>query len=274
MRSAGAIALLLLGAFPASAAALVDPVSVSRSVTVPSGATRSLSLACPGTAVALHAAASYELGSDSVPGSHARRWTFRFTSDANDARRVVRAELRCARLRLPVGIEDVRLVVGTVRGPDVAVAARSTTRIALTCKRGHVPTGWGLERGDAGGAIAVAAAAPTRRGFVFKLENTGDAGATATPRIRCLERTQRAAGGETHSFETRIASFRDRGGTARHACRRGEYSVAAGVSLDPAADVLLTGATPTGERGAHWSFSETAPVTTTLVCLARGTRFR
>jgi hypothetical protein len=276
MRSAGVIGLFVLAAVPGSAAAApaVDPASVSRSVVVPSGATRTLTLSCPGTAVALHGAASSELGTDSIPGSNPQRWTFRFTSEAGDPRRRVRALVRCVALRVPAGIGDVRLVVGTARRNDVFVVAGATRRVALTCAPGMVPTGWGLERGSAGRAMAVAAASPTRRGFVFQLENTGDVGASATPRIRCLDRTQRAEGGATHTFATRVASFDVTGSASRRLCRRGEYSVSAGVSLDPADDVILRRATPTGERGGVWRFSGGAAATTSLVCLARRTGFR
>jgi hypothetical protein len=276
MRSAVAIGLLVLVAVPASAAAApaVDPSSISRSVIVPSGATRTLTLTCPGTAVALHGAASSELGSDSIPSADPQRWTFRFTSNAGDPRRRAGAIVRCVGLRVPAGLDGVRLVVGTLRRPDVFVVAGATRRVVLTCDPGMIPTGWGIARGGAGRAIAVAAAAPTRRGFVFQLENTGDVGASATPRIRCLERTQRAEGGRTHSFASRVASFEDTASAARHLCRRGEYSVSAGVSLDLADDVVLTRATPTGERGGIWRFSGGAEATTSLVCLARRTGFR
>jgi hypothetical protein len=276
MRSAGVIGLLVLATVPGSAAAApaVDPGSVSRSVIVPAGATRTLTLSCPGSAVALHGAASSELGTDSIPSSNPQRWTFRLASGPAGPRRRVGAVVRCVRLRVPAGIGDVQLVVGTVRLPHVFVVAGATRRVALTCAPGMVPTGWGLEQGSAGRPIAIAAASPTRRGFVFKLENTGNVGASATPRIRCLDRTQRAEGGETHSFATRVASFEVTGSATRQLCRRGEYSVSAGASLDPAGDVVLTRATPTGERGGIWRFSSGAAATTSLVCLARRTGFR
>ena len=271
------IGLVVLGAVPASAAAalpVVDPVSVRGSTNLPSGGSRTLILTCPEPAVALHAGASSELGSDSVPDSDPRRWSFRFTSDAGDPARRVRAVLRCVRLQLPPGLRGVRLTVGTVRRPDVFVVAGAARRVALTCQRGMIPTGWGLERGGAGQAIAVAAATPRRRGFVFRLENTGSAGASATPRIRCLKRSQRARSGERHAFETRIARFDDSGAGARHACRRSEYSLSTGVSLDPSDDILLTGAMPAGARGGRWSFNRGGQASTNLVCLDRTSRFR
>jgi hypothetical protein len=273
MRSAVAIGLVMLGVLPGSALAapVVEPLSVSRTVAIPADAARSVILTCPGTAVALHAAASSERGSDSIPGSNPKRWTFRFTPDG--APRRVRTVLRCVQLRVPAEAGGVRLVVGTTFRPDVAVAAGSGRSVALTCRRGQAPTGWGLERGDGGGSIALAGVARTPRGFRFQLDNTGGAVATATPRIRCLERTQRADAGLTHSFRLRTASFEDSGRTARHSCRTGEYSISAGIRIEDADDVFLTGAMPTRARGARWRLSEAAAATTELVCLARGTRF-
>jgi hypothetical protein len=274
MRSAGAIGILVLAVLPGSAAAaVVDPVSVSRFTTVAAGETRSLTLTCPARAVALHGAATSELRTDSIPSSNPQRWRFRFTNGSRGPQRAG-GVVRCVRLRLPEDVGDIALVVGTVRLPDAFVVAGATRKVSLTCQRGMIPTGWGIERGDAGRTIAVAAASPTRRGFTFMLENTGDRGARATPRIRCLERTERASSGKTLSFATRVATFEDGGNVVRHACRRKEYSVSAGVSLDPAGDLVLDRATPRGERGGLWRFSGSGSATTSLICLARGTRFR
>jgi hypothetical protein len=273
MKSAGVIGLLLVGAAPSSAAAapVVDPVSVSRFVTLPAGEARALTLTCPGTSVALHGAAFSERGSDSIPGSDPQQWTFRFASDSGGPRRVG-GVLRCVGLRLPAGISDVSIGVGTMRRPDVFVVAGATRRVTLRCNRGTVPTGWGVEGAP---SIEVAGASPTRRGFVFMLENTGSVGASATPRLRCLERRERAGDGRTHTFATRVATFEDDGNLVeRHSCGRREYSVSAGVSLDPAGDVVLERATPRGERRGLWRFSGSGSATTSLVCLARGTRFR
>jgi hypothetical protein len=275
MRSAGAIAISVLAALPGAAAAapVVDPVSVSRFVTLDAGETRSLTITCPGTAAALHGAASSERGTDSIPRANPQRWTFRFANGSGGPRRAG-GVVRCVRFRVPAGVGDVELVVGTVRLPDVFVVAGASREVTLTCQRGMVPTGWGIERGDAGRTIAVAAASPTRRGFAFVLENTGRVGASATPRIRCLERKEEASGGKTHSFSTRVATFEDDGTVARHSCRRREYSVSAGVSLDPAEDAVLERATPRRRRGGLWLFSADGSATTSLVCLARDTRFR
>ena len=268
MRSAGGIGLLMLGALPgtALAAPVVKPVSVSRTVVVPAGAARSAILNCPGTAVALNGAASAP--ADSVPGADAQRWIFRFA--AQGAERRVRTVLRCVRLNLPDEVDAVRLVVGTVRRP-LTLDAGADRAVTLRCRRGQEPTGWGVERGDAGDAIAVTAVTSTRRAVGFVLENQGATAATATPRIRCLERTQDGGSGLTHSFRLRRPSFEDSGRSARHSCRQGEYSVSAGAVVDGA---VLEAAIPRGPRSARWRFSSAAGATTGLICLSRRTRFR
>jgi hypothetical protein len=265
----------MLAAVPGSAAAapVVEPVSVSRFVGLAAGETRTVSLTCPDTAVALHAASTSEPGTDSIPGSNAQRWTFRFVNRSAGPRRVG-GVLRCVQLRVPADVGDVTLVVGTVRRPNLFVVAGAAREVTLTCRRGMIPTGWGLERGDAGRAIAVAAASPTRRGFRFVLENNGNVGGSATPQIRCLERKEAATGGKSHSFRTRVAMFDDDGGAVRHSCRRREFSVATGVSLDPAGDLALDRATPRRTRGGLWRFSGDGSATTSLICLARNTRFQ
>jgi hypothetical protein len=257
---------------PAGASAqVVEPVSVSKSVSVPAGATRSLTLSCPGSAVALNGAPTSLRSASSVPVTDPREWSFRFSAGA--AARTAGAVLRCVQLDLPSDVRAVKIGIGT-RWVPLTVAPISTERAELTCKRGQVPTGWGLERPDsAADALAVATAAPTRRGFVFRIENTGAVEAPGTLRIRCLGRAQDGGNGERHSFSTRVATFA--GGTT-HTCRRSEYSLSAGASIDPVGDAVLTRAYPTGSRGGRWSFTGAAdaPPVTSLVCLSRTTRFR
>jgi len=263
---------VLVLALPAGASAqVVEPVSVSQSVSVPAGGTRSLTVSCPGSAVAVGGAPTSFTSASSIPTADPREWTFRFSAGATA--RTASAVLRCVQLDLPGGVRGVNIGVGT-RWLPLTVAPTSTERAELTCKRGQFPTGWALERADStADALAVAAAIPTRRGFDFRIENTGALEAAGTLRIRCLGRIQHARNGDTHSFSTRVATFA--GGTS-HACRRSEYSVTAGASIDPVGDAVLTGAYPTGSRGGRWSFSgaSDAPPATSLVCLSRTTRFR
>jgi hypothetical protein len=270
------LGLVATAALPAAAQArVVEPVSVTGRVDVPAGQTRSLTLKCPARAVAINGS-SFDATS-SIPGINARRWTFRFT--AGGSADTGSAILRCVRLRLPRRVSGVGLAVGTVIEPVFEVPAGNTQTLAVRCPRGERPTGWGLERTGADNGLAIAAAVPTTRAWLFTVENTGATGAAGNLHIRCLERRQRAASGQRHAFDIRIATFAEQiegGSTTSRSCRRREYSVATGVSLPSADDILLAGTGVVGARGGEWSFTQpsgAAAVTTKLICLARTTGF-
>jgi hypothetical protein len=270
------LGLVAAAALPAAAQArVVEPVSVTGQVDVPAGQTRSLTLKCPARAVALNGAAL--AATSSVPGDNARRWSFRFSAGA--AAETGRAVLRCVRLRLPRRVSGVGLAVGTVIEPILEVPPGGTQSIAVRCPSGQMPTGWGLERSGGDNGLALAEVAPTKRGWSFAVENTGAAGADGDLHIRCLERRQRASSGQRHAFSTRVASFGEQlegSGTTSRSCRAGEFSVATGVSLPAADDIVLSGTTVVGQRGGEWAFAQpsgTTAVETSLICLARTTGF-
>jgi hypothetical protein len=273
---AAAFALLLAAAVPAGASAQgVSLLSTGRSLTVPPGGTSHLTLSCPGGGVALSGAPTSGLARASIPGSSPRRWTFRFTSQSASARKPASAGVRCMRMLLPPGIRGVRLFAGTVRRPDLAVAAGATADAELLCRRRELATGWGLES-DTPEALSIRAATPSRRGYAFKLENTTGADVTATLRVRCLGRVARATNGDTATFRTRIAWFRDTGAkrSVSHSCRRNEASLATGVSLT--SGPLLARTYPAGARGGRWTFAralDSSSARTSLICLALGTSF-
>ena len=273
------LAVVAAVALPAAAQArVIETVSVAGSANVPAGETRSFTLKCPARAVALNGAATTELAAaDSIPGGNARRWTFRFTAGATA--KTGRAVLRCVRLRLPKRVNGVGLAVETKIEPVFEVPAGSTQSVGVRCSRGTIPTGWGLKRTGAGNGLAIAAAKPTKRGWAFVVENTGNTGAAGTVYARCLERKQRATSGQTHAFSTRVASFTEQlegPGTTRRSCRGSEYSVSTGVSLPAADDIVLTGTGPHAQREGEWSFAQpngTIGVRTSIVCLAKTTGF-
>lgn len=277
VRRATTLGVVAIAALPAVAQArVVEPVSVTGQVDVPAGQTRSLTLKCPARAVALNGS-SFDATS-SVPDIKARRWTFRFSAGASAE--TGRAALRCVRLRLPRRVSGVGLAVGTVIEPVIKAPPGNTQSIDIKCPRGQLPTGWGLERaGDGSNGLSIAKAVPTRRGWSFAVENTGAAGAAGDVHIRCLERKQRASSGQRHAFSTRVASFTEQvegGSTASRSCRATEYSVATGVSLPPADDILLAGTGVLGGRGGEWTFAQpsgSTAVQTSLICLARTTGF-
>jgi hypothetical protein len=274
---AAVLALLVIGAVPASASAQdVSLLTTGRSLTVPPGASSELTLSCPGSAVALNGSPITGPAHASIPGSNPRHWIFEFSSDATDTRERASVGLRCLRMRLPAGIRRVRLFTGTVTRSDFAVPAGSTHNAELSCRRGQLATGWGLES-QTPRALSLRAADPIDRGFAFAVQNVSAADAVVTLRVRCLGRVARAGNGDTARFRTRIASFRDRGAkrSVKHSCRRDEASLATGVELTTGP--LLERTYPAGTRGGRWRFSAALgddPARTTLVCLALATRFR
>lgn len=276
------VAALGPGAALAEARDVIRPSSVKRTVTVAAGEERPLSLACPGTGVALNATLTRQAPGvalrDSRPGSGARGW--RMTLVGSTGGRAT-ATLRCVGMDLPAGVSGVELRVASETPPPVTLPPLSTRRLEVACPAGYLPTGYGLDRGSTG-VVRVAAAVPGSRGWTFRLENTDDAEAGAAARIRCLRRM--AAGrqdGERIALSFGIArrAFDDRvdgSGSVVHRCRPSEFSVATGSALDPAGGLVLTRSHPSGERGGRWAFAAgtgTQAVKTQLLCLDRRSVF-
>jgi hypothetical protein len=274
-----------LAAFPAAAEArdVIQPSSVTRSATVAGGATRTLDLSCRAPAIALNAtAAGLPAGASvlgSAPGAGVLRWSLELAAAESAALQRLSASIRCLRLQLPVGVTDVSLRAATNRAPDVVIPAGSTRRTALRCERGYTPTGYGLSRGDT--RVQLAAAVASAGGWSFRLANAGSVPARASLSIRCVRiRVEGLRRGAPVNLRlvTRRARFTDTvqpGRALRHSCRAGEFSVAAGVSLDAGAGLELESAQPAGARAAMWSFrGGSGRVETQLLCLARGSTFR
>jgi hypothetical protein len=263
-------------ALPAAASAkLIQPISVSATTNVPAGETRALFLKCPARAVALNAAATSALdATDSVPRPTARGWTLNFTAGATA--RTASGVLRCVRFDLPFAVTGVTLAVETQIEPVPEVAPNSTQKLSLKCSHGFVATGWGLDRTGDGNGLSIAAAVPTKNGWSFTVENSGDTAAGGTLYTRCFERKQHAESGQRHSFATRIAKSSVSGESATRSCRSSEFSVSTGVSLPVSDDIFLTGTGPVGRHDGQWHFAKASgagAVKTSLVCLSTTTRF-
>ena len=148
-----------------------------------------------------------------------------------------------------------------------------------SARAGEVPTGWGLERTGADNGLYIAAPRPPSAAGSSPSRTPAPTGAAGTVYARCLESKQRASSGQRHAFATRVASFTEQlegGGTTSRSCAASEFSVATGVSLPASDDIVLTGTTLVGERGAEWSFAQASGATavqTSLICLARTTGF-
>ena len=283
------IALLALPA-SALAADVVVPSRVAASTTVPAGGSRTLTLRCPATAVALNAAVTRRGAGvtvrRSIPGAAPANWRFRLSAAAGARRRGVHATLRCVRLALPAGVSNTRLVVSTRRPPAIAVPAGSSNGLEVRCARGFIPTGYGLDRGA--GDLTLAGAEPGPGGWGFRVENTGASSANARLSVRCLKQSVRGrdAGGPTQldfaiarrvfsDAITRKPPPRSRG-TFTHTCAESQFSVATGHALDSADGAVVTGTAPDGLRAGRWTFRGARPgevMTTFLLCLDRHTRF-
>lgn len=282
------VAIAMLAALPAGAVArpTVAPSTVGGAVSVPAGASKSLTLTCRGTAVALHAA-PVRLPSgvrvvDSGPADDARRWTLRLASVARRARRVS-ATLRCVTLRLPRGISNVTIRVSTESRPKLRVPAGSSVAAGLRCPSGYTPTGQGT--GTSTRAVKLVAAVPDRRGWSFRFENNGDSAASASARIRCLQRgvsgirsgtSARLVFGVTRrAFSTEVRSGRNVAVVG--SCAPHRFSLGTGLSLDRDDDIALLRSFPLGNRGGSSFFRNRGapePVTSYLLCLSRASRFR
>ncbi len=282
------VAIVTLAVLPAvaSARATVIPSTVGGSISVPGGGSRALTLACPKTAVALHAAPVRLPGgvrvTESGPGSEARLWKMSFASVAR-ARRRVSATLRCVRLNVPRGVTGVALKVSSDSRFRVRVPARSGVDIDIRCPAGYLPTGQGV--GMSTRAVRLAAAVPNRRGWTFRVENTGGSPTRASARIRCLQRiavgsrngarTTLAFGIQRISYDAPLASGTTRSITG--SCAPDRFSLGTGTSLDGEGEITLLGSYPFDRREGSWSFHNGgAPqqVTNYLLCLSRTSRFR
>ena len=273
-----------LAAFPAAAEArdVIQPSTVSRSATVAGGSTRTLQLSCRAPSIALNATATgLPAGASllgSAPAAGVLRWSLELAASESVARQRLSASIRCLRLGLPAGVTDVSLGAATKRPPELLIPAGQSVRVALRCERGYIPTGYGLSRGDA--RVQLVGAVASARSWNFRLANAGSDQAPASLSIRCvLARVEGLRRGVPVSLRlaTRRAHFSDTvepGRALRHSCRAGEFSVAAGVSLDPAAGLELVSAQPAGARDGRWSFrGGSGRVETQLLCLARGSSF-
>jgi len=282
------VAIAMLAALPAGAVArpTVAPSTVGGATSVPAGGSKSLTLTCPGSAVALHAAPvrlpSGVRVAESGPGDDARRWTLRLASVAGKARKAS-ATLRCVTLQLPSGFSNVTVRVSTEARPKLRVPAGSSLAVGLRCPSGYTPTGQGV--GMSTRAVRLVAAVPNRRGWSFRFENNGESAATANARIRCLQRVVVGTRGGTSArltfavkrvaHNTPIRSGKSRATSG--SCAPDHFSLGTGISLDRDDDISLLRSYPFGGREGSWFFRNRGaaePVKSYLLCLSRASRFR
>jgi hypothetical protein len=268
----------------AEAANVVRPSSITDRTVVPAGEAVTVRLSCAAPSVALSGAVTRQGAGVTVrrstPGAGAGDWSFRLAAAAGAQSRAVTMVLRCVRLEVPSGISGARLVVRTRMRPGVTVPAGGSTEIRLQCGRAGTATGYGLDRG-ARDDLVLTAVVPEAHGWRFRLENTGSTPATAGVSARCLRTNVRASGGELTFGVTRpsfAASFAAGEGrrTAFRNCGRSRFSLAAGVTVDPADSIEFVTGGPTRTRGNRWSFRNVTNgdgFRAVMVCLRTGSGF-
>jgi hypothetical protein len=277
-------------ALPAAveAADVVRPSSVSSTALVPAGATRTVSLQCPSSSVALSGAVT-RTGPGvtirrSTPGSEPGTWRFRVAVQRGAGARRAQAVLRCVRLAVPNGLSGVRLAVKTRSRRGAPVPVGGTASVAVRCGPAWLATGYGLDAGS-GGNVRLASAMPVASGWRFTLENVGSAPASAGVSVRCVRQTVRAsrAGGSAElRFQiTRPSQANGLGTSPRpsfsHSCGGRLFSLATGFTVDPLATIELAASGPLHATRGRWQFRQASggdEVRTFLVCLSRSSRFK
>jgi hypothetical protein len=280
--AAAVVALAAVLALPGLAQARPAPSSVGRTIDVgPDGAT--LTLACPGGAVALAGAVSAISPEVTTRASVPRgitEWRFSFAGGPGRARAVV----RCVRVRPSANFRTslIRVASRTFGG---TVTPDRSLRATLRCPAGYTPTGYGFEQGDSGTAT-VTAARPGSRAWSFVLENEGSGDTRPTLHTRCLSRSAtatRPGASASQPLIVRVAGWRDRvrGASRRritHRCPAGHFSAGAGHSLPAGDDIVATRAFAFRSRPGRWLFTNPGGRAVTarsyLTCLSLRTDFR
>jgi hypothetical protein len=279
--------VLALLAVPADAlgADTIRTSSVTGRLVVPSGSPSTIGLACPPGAVALNGAITRRGGGvvvqRSIPGKRGGNWAFRVAAGGSGSRSVS-AVLRCISLRLPDGLTRARLNVQTQRRTGIVLAPGATATARAGCGSRWIATGYALSGGRRGD-VRLAEVVPGAHGWRFTLENTGPSAARVAVAARCLRSKVTATGPGARSAELRFGVTRPAHSntlgpnvtTFTHSCG-GNFSLATGSSVDPAAQIELAASSPAGPAGGRWRFRKASggdQVRSFLVCLSRASRF-
>jgi hypothetical protein len=279
------IAGAALAALPAAALATPSPTTVSEEVHLETGGVTSWKQACPRDGLALSGYVTEVEGRasarDSVPGD-LNHWTFAFTSSAGSGHGHV--SVRCLRLKLPRGVRQIQTKVFTRRAV-VRPRGGSSATARVSCRKGYLPVGYGMDRSAAGSdaqTLELSGAIPRTRSWDFRVKNTGTATQTVTLYLRCLGDRARSQSGRKLSerFKLRRVAKLTTTGTGRLSarCPTGYLSLATGYLLRPTDDISVVRAFPVHTRGGRFTFSNPSgpreSVRTYLSCLSLRTSFR
>jgi len=279
------VACAIVALLPAAASATPVPSTVSKRVSVSAGGVTTSTLRCPGKGIALSGYVSALSGGafarDSLPGD-LHHWSFRLTANGGSGH--ARVALRCLGLKLPTGLKNVATKVFTTK-ELLHPGAGSSTVARSSCDKGFVPTGYGIDRSDAGGSapqLLLSSAVPGSRSWGFRVKNTGAATQPVTIHLRCLgARATGKRGGQSLTEHFKLRRVKASGtvgsGSLTLRCPRGTYALAAGHALPAGDDIFATSSAPSGARGGRFSFRNPSGgkerVRTYLSCLSLRTSF-
>jgi hypothetical protein len=279
----GGIAAALLAALPATALATPAPSKVSGVANVSATGVSKATLRCPNNGIPLSGYVSSLSGGafarDSVPGG-VHGWSFNFTSTGGSGH--AHLGLRCLRMKLPKGVNNVRTKIFT-RKLTLHPAPGSSAKGSASCRKGYLPTGYGFDRSattELASRLQLTSAVPGKGGWSFRVRNTGSSSQPATIHLRCLGSRSTADGGLSERFKLHQETGAGTVGSGALGlrCPSGNFSLAAGYSVPAGDDISVTTAVPRGGRSGRVSFrNPSGPkqrVHTYLSCLSLTTRFR
>lgn len=249
-----------------TAAALVVAVSASaqvvsgrtafRSVALPTGATKSLTVSCPAgyyTVSAGTATAGRGITQQAARPVSLRRVAFRLANGGDPQRVTVTAA--CRRVRSPGGGSS-HLKLNARRRVTLTIAAGSQRQASLKCPSGTVPaaSGFDLGRGDLG----LQQQTQDLHALTFAAFNHGNAARKVSFYGSCLTVVHRSGsrGAQLQvSLATDTVPVTSGSEVVTRVCPRGWLSLAAGYSVPAGLD--LNGAAAIGRVG-RWSFTNPA----------------
>lgn len=227
-----------------------------RAVSLPAGATKTVSVSCPAGYLAVSAGASKAGEGISALQSQPlspRRFGFRLTNSGHLAQRVTVAAA-CRRVRAG-GRKAPYLKLVTRRGVTLRVASGGRRQARFTCPSGTLPAAAGFDLGH--GSLSVRQETQDLHALTFGVSNSSPAAKNVSVHTSCLTVVTPAGTGAARlqvSLATDTVPIGNGSQVVTRVCPRGWLSLTAGYSLP--AGVELNGAAAVG-RTARWSLTNT-----------------
>lgn len=228
-----------------------------RTLTIPAGATRTVSVSCPAGYFAVSAGASRSGEGISALQSRPlspRRFGFRLANTGRLTQRVT-VSAACRRVRAS-GSKAPYLKLVARRRVTLRVASAGRRQAHFSCPSGTLPAAAGFDLGH--GGPSVRRETQDLRTLTFGVVNSGPAAKNVSFHASCLTVVRPAGTRGTQlqvSLATDTVPIGDGSQVVTRVCPRGWLSLTAGYSLP--AGVELNGAAAVG-RTARWSLTNTA----------------